>query len=128
MRKKIVLDASAWIEYLVGSDKGMQVAKHIREKQPVMNSINLMEVCVYALRKGLNDEKIFRDTLQQVYVIGLTGQESIHAARLYFKAVEKQSKLSYADAIALTTADELKTTLITCDNDFSGIKQAVVIR
>ncbi len=53
---------------------------------------------------------------------------SLHAARWHFVVRKKKPKFSYGDALALAAADDFEALLVTCDNDFSGMKNVLVVR
>ncbi len=126
-RKDIVLDASAWIEYLRGTTKGAHVEKEIAHKRATMCAFNIMEVCVHARRTGADDELVARATLDQMHVMPVDAELAINASRLYTEARKKRKKFSYGDALALMTADALGARLLTCDTDFAGLKGAKLI-
>lgn len=123
-----VLDSSAWIEYAKGSERGGLVRSAVLGKQLYMCSYNVTEACAHALRAGVNDELVLRAILDKTIQIHVDAKLAIAAARMYHAARKKKPKFSYGDALAYVAADEFGLKLLTCDNDFAGVKNAVVVR
>ncbi len=126
---KFVLDSSAWIEYLDGSEKGSKIKKYIDETENSIysNGLIVAEVCVAFLKRGyepLNSLITIQSIskfLELEYEIGL------EAAKMYYLVRKNNNKFSLADAVILTLANSINGKVITCDSDFVGIKNAIFI-
>jgi predicted nucleic acid-binding protein len=123
-----VLDTSAWIEFAKGSERGSRVRAATASKQLYMCAFSVTEACAHSLRSGEDDEMALRMILDKAVLIHVDGKLAIAAARMYHAARKKKPKFSYGDALAYVAADEHGLKLLTCDNDFLGVKNAVVVR
>lgn len=122
------LDASAWIEYFKGTIKGKKIADMIVNKTVYVSTYNIYEVCSVLGREGKDVETVLRTLLDRATTIHVSSEIAGNAAQLYKVARTKKPKFSGGDAIAFVTADDFGLPLITCDNDFQGMKNAVVVR
>jgi uncharacterized protein with PIN domain len=122
------IDASAWIEYLRGTPKGKKIADTIAKKNVYVSTMTVYEVAAVLGREGNDVESVVRNVLARAITIHVSSEIAGNAAQFYKVARVKKPKISGGDAIAFVTADDFGLPLITCDNDFQGIKNAIVIR
>lgn len=117
-----LIDSSAWIEWLLGSPVGVDVAKSIPEKEIwVVPTVVQLELTKW-LRREMGDqiaEKVVAFTNTCV-VIPLDTKLALVAAD-----VIAEYKLSMADAIIYATALEYCDELITCDTHFIGLSKVI---
>ena len=124
----LILDASAWVEYLRGSPRGRQVASLIEGKQVLVSSFTVFEVAAVLGKEGENIKDVVRVLLDRALVHHLSSQTAANAAQFYVAARKTRQKLSSGDALVFSTADELGFPLVTCDNDFTGLSGVIVVR
>ena len=93
-----VVDTSAWIEWLVGSPLGKQLARKIPEKtQCVVPTIVQLELAKWLTREAGEDQadQMIAYT-QKCVVVPLDTRIALHAADLH-----RQYKLATADAVCM---------------------------
>lgn len=117
-----LIDSSAWIEWMLGSQVGAVVAKSIPEKEIwVVPTVVQLELAKW-LRREMGDrvsEKVIAFTNTCV-VVPLDTKLALVAAH-----VIAELKLSMADAIIYATAIEYCDELITCDAHFVGLPKVI---
>jgi predicted nucleic acid-binding protein len=110
-----IVDSSCWIEYLMDSDIGAQVASLIENAaELIVPTITLYEV--YKKLLAEKDEEYALDVvsyMQTGMVIELTATLSISAAR-----IRRTHKLPMADSIIYATSLYHQATIWTCDKHF----------
>ena len=129
---KFVLDAWAILALLQGEEPAATQVKQLLEEAQTgqitlfISIINLGEV-FYRVGQ-VKGESEARQTLSQIgslnlSVISATDERVLAAATLKIK-----HPISYADAFAATTANELEATLVTGDPELTGLQDYLRIR
>ena len=127
---RYVIDAYAWIEYLIGSDTGTKVYA-ILEKENIETytcAVTVAEVVSKVAREG-KDVKIAYDVLLSNSKVINADEELSKDAGLVHAEVRKTEKdFGLADAYVLATARKLKAKVLTGDPHFKNMKEAVLIK
>ncbi len=123
----IVLDCSAWVEYLKGSDLGEIVKKYIAENDIVTPSIVLIELSCKAEKEKWNFQEQLKFIKSKSTIIGLTERMILQCGKNYIEQRKKKPKFGIADAIILTTAKEINAKILTKDNDFQGLNEVILL-
>lgn len=113
-----VIDTSAWIEYLLGSETGRRVAPEMPERsRSVIPTIVQFELAKWLARE--TDEraaaKAIADTMKCI-LADLDTKIALRAAEL-----ARAHKLAVADAIIYATALVYNAELVTCDAHFKDL-------
>ncbi len=131
---KIVIDAYAWIELFVGSEKGLKVKAILESADEVYTpGTVLAEIARKYLREGADDKTV--DARLEVIAsasniahvdVGI----ALEAARCYIELLTcaKKSKLSTPslfDAIVLATGRLLRSKIVTGDKHFKNFSETV---
>jgi uncharacterized protein len=114
-----LIDTSAWIEWLIDSDLGRKISRHIPERSEwLVPTIIQLELAKWLTRE-LGEEKA-----DQVVAFTQTCQVSALDTNIALSAAEYCAKfrLSTADAIVYATALAHKAELVTCDHHFKGLQ------
>lgn len=113
-----VVDTSAWIEWLVASPVGKQLAHEIPDKAlcivPTIVQLELSKWLVRELGEAQADQ-VMAYTMK-CRVEPLDTATALRAADLH-----RQHKLATADAIVYATAVQHGAELLTCDAHFKGL-------
>lgn len=122
---KLLIDTSAWIEFLIGSPLGVQLGTRFPEAHDIiMPTIVQLELAKWLNRErgedGANAILAFSTTCD---VRPLTTALALSAAALH-----QAHKLATADAIIYATALEANATLLTCDRHFEGLTGVELVR
>ena len=125
---KIIIDASAWIEYLEDSLKGKKVSEMLDSLQnEVYTPVSVIaEVLHKTLKQGLDIERALEIMQQISTIIPLGLDNSIDAARLYAKYRTKSNSFGMLDAFVVATAREVNGKILTFDNGFRQIREAII--
>lgn len=123
-----IIDSSVWIEYFSGSEKGKK-SKEIIETKKIATSI----ICIAELAdKFAWEERSFHNHLLFIQsksaILPLNIPILLLAAEVKFEQRKKKPKFGLADALQFATAKEMKTILVTTDNDFSDLSGVLLLR
>ncbi|MEM3697400.1 MAG: PIN domain-containing protein [Candidatus Bathyarchaeia archaeon] len=136
MKTAVVIDAYAWIEIFIGSQKG-EKAKEILQKaeEAYTPDIVLAEIARKYMREGAKEQTIHErlKTIEETSEITPIDKETaIESAKCHMQLTEKTKKEklkapSLFDAIILATAKTLNAKIITGDEHFKGLSQTIWI-
>ncbi len=125
---KYLIDSSAWIEYLEGSEAGEKVHKILKENNEIfIVSIIIAEVISKVKRKGLNTELAYESIIKNSNILDLSPKICKEAGLLHAELKNKQRSLSLADALIITSTRKLNAKLITKDADFKPFSNVIII-
>ena len=114
----ILVDTSAWIEWLIGSPTGEKLAEHLPEQAdwlvPTMVQLELAKWLAREVGEDKADQVIAFTQVCQV--VPLDTEIALAAADAC-----RAHKLATADAIVFATARARGATLLTCDTHFKDL-------
>ena len=120
----VLVDTSAWIEWLIGSPTGDKLASHLPEQSewlvPTIVQLELAKWLTRELGEDKADQVIAYTQVCQV--IPLDTEITLAAAEAC-----RAHKLATADAIIFATARQRGATLLTCDAHFAGLPCVTLI-
>lgn len=122
------IDSSAWIEYFSGTDKGRKIKDEVDKGDILITGFVVAEVCTKFLKEGRSTRVVLDAFASLASFIDFNAHLGERTAQIYVELRKKKSKFSMADAHVLACAQEFRAKVVTCDNDFVGIKEAVVVR
>ena len=121
----ILIDTSAWIEWLVGSPTGDVVATHLPDQTqwlvPTMVQLELSKWTTREVGEDKADQVIAFTQLCRI--VALDTETALLAAESC-----RKHKLATADAIIFASAQINGADLITCDGPFDGLPGVTVIK
>lgn len=118
-----VVDTSAWIEWLTGSELGGRLRSELPEKLSlIVPTIVQLELAKWLIRERGEEvaDQVIAYTLK-CNVVPLDTEVALLAAELH-----RAHKLATADAIVYATALKQKAELLTCDKHFEGLPEVVL--
>ena len=125
----IVVDASAWLEYLNGTKEGELVKKILNNANNMLftNNVTLSEVVSVAKRRGKDAEVAAKAVLNlsQIYEGNVLFFKEI--GLLHAELRKKIPHFPLADAFVLLTAKKLNGKIVTGDSHFKGFKDVIMI-
>lgn len=113
-----LVDTSAWIEWLIGSPTGEDVAVYLPDQSDwLVPTIVQLELAKWLMREMDEDkaDQVLAFT-QVCWVIPLDTETAVAAAEAC-----RTHKLATADAIVFAAARANNATLLTCDRHFDGL-------
>jgi len=124
--RMITFDTYAWIEYLMGSEKGRFVSHYVNSEDPIFTpTICLAELMVKFLRDGVseaNRKKSIELVRKRSMLMQLDDEIALKAAEV------KNEGLPLVDAIIYATALQNKTQLLTGDKHFEDYPEIVFLK
>ena len=127
---KYVVDAWAWIEYLVGSEYGSKLNEILDDdgSEVYTCAVSLAEVVSKVAREGRDVEVAYSLLLSNSQIMNADEELSKQAGLLHAEVKQKEKNFGLADAYVLATAKKLKSKVLTGDPHFKNIKDAVLIK
>lgn len=120
----VLVDTSAWIEWLIGSATGDRLAEHLPDQAdwlvPTMVQLELAKWLTREVGEDKADQVIAFTQVCQV--IPLDTDVALEAAE-----VCRAHKLAAADAIVFATARARGATVLTCDGHFEGLPGVTLV-
>ena len=120
----VLVDTSAWIEWLIGSATGGRVAEHLPEQAdwlvPTMVQLELAKWLSREVGEDKADQVIA--FMQVCQVVPLDTEIALAAADAC-----REHRLATADAIMFATARARGAFLLTCDQHFEGLPGVTLI-
>jgi len=130
MIRKYVIDAYAWVEYLIGTQAGAKVAA-VLEKEDVevyTCAVTVAEVVSKAAREGQDVDLVYDILVRNSQVVNVDEEISKEAGVLHAEMRKTSKDFGLADAYALTIARRTKSKVLTGDLHFKGVKEAIFIQ
>ena len=120
----ILVDTSAWIEWLIGSPTGEKLAGHLPNQADwLVPTIVQMELAKWLTREVGEDKADQVIAFTQVcQVVPLDTEIALAAADAC-----RVHKLASADAVIFATARAQGATLLTCDKHFEGLPDVTLV-
>jgi predicted nucleic acid-binding protein len=120
----VLVDTSAWIEWLLGSPTGDQLAQHLPEQSDwLVPTMVQLELAIWLTREVGEDKADQVIAFTQVcQVVPLDTEIALAAAEAC-----RTHKLATADAIVFATARAKGARLLTCDKHFEGLPGVTLI-
>jgi predicted nucleic acid-binding protein len=120
----ILVDTSAWIEWLIGSPTGDKLAPHLPDQADwLVPTMVQMELAKWLTREVGEDKADQVIAFTQICHVALLDTEIALAAADACRV----HKLASADAIIFATARAQGATLLTCDKHFDGLPGVTLV-
>jgi len=126
---RCVIDAYAWIEYLIGSKAGDRVRAVLEEENNEVYTcaVTVAEVVSKTAREGRDFEAAYDILLSNSQVVNVDEEVSKEAGVLYMEMRKTKRDFGLADAYVLAIARRIKSRVLTGDLHFEGVKEAILI-
>jgi len=128
--RKYVIDASAWVEYLIGSRAGEKVRSVLDAENSEIYTcaVTVAEVVSKTAREGQDFEVAYDVLTSNSQVVCVDEGISKDAGLLHSKMRETEKEFGLADAYLLAIARKLGAMVLTGDLHFKGVREAVFIK
>ena len=125
-----MVDAWAWVEYLVGSELGTKLNKILDESNNEVYTcaITLAEVISKVARENRDVEAAYNILSSNSQIVKIDKELSLEAGLLHCEVRKALKDFGLADAYVLATARKLNAKVLTGDLHFKNIKDAVMIK
>ena len=127
---KYVIDAYAWIEYLIGSGIGAKVNEVIDQENVELYTcaVTVAEVISKVAREKQDTEKAYEILLSNSQILNADEELSKQTGLLHAEMRKTEKDSGLADAYVLATARKLKSKVLTGDPHFRNLKEAIMIK
>ena len=129
MSERYVVDAYAWIEYLIGSKSGEKVKAALEgnDSEIFTCAVTVAEVVSKTVREGGDFEAAYDILLSNSQVVDVDEELSKEAGLLHSEMRRARRDFGLADAYVLAVAKRMKSKILTGDAHFEGVKGAVLL-
>lgn len=130
MSEKYVIDAYAWIEYLIGSRAGEKVKLVLEEENNEVYTcaVTVAEVVSKTAREGRNFQAAYDILVSNSQVVNVNEEASKEAGVLHSEMRKTRRDFGLADAYVLAVARRTGSKVLTGDPHFRGVKEAVLLK
>lgn len=124
-----IVDSYAWVEYLLGSPKGQEVAKLMAEQNREFITIIccLAEINCWALRNNQNFSQIYNIIRANSSIVDISEHEWIDAGKERHMQREKQPDFGLIDAVLLVKQKALGAKILSGDRHFKDIRNTIFL-
>jgi predicted nucleic acid-binding protein len=125
-----VIDAWAWVEYLVGSEHGAKLNRILNEdnNEVYTCAVTLAEIISKVAREKRDVESAYNMVSSNSQIVNVNKELSMQAGLLHCEMRKTQKDFGLADAYVLATARRLNAKVLTGDLHFKNIKDAEMIK
>ena len=125
---RILIDSSAWIEYLEGSSKGEKVREILSDSNEVfVLTLMIAEVVSKVKRKGMDVDLAFNAITKNAKTLEISQEAAKEAGLLHADMRKKIKDFGLMDALILIAARKLKASILTSDSHFKNFKECIFI-
>ncbi|MAH45722.1 hypothetical protein CMI37_07820 [Candidatus Pacearchaeota archaeon] len=126
---KFVVDSYAWIEYLDGTMMGETVKKILKgDNEFYTLSLIVSEVISRVKRMDQDVDVAYNAIISNSKIIQLDSEFSKEAGLLHAKMNKEIKNFGLVDSILLLCARKLRAKIVTGDEHFRNVKEAVLIK
>ena len=123
----MLLDTSAWIELLEATKNAVHVKEALLKENCYTSIVTIAEIVNWAEKERKDYGKIIENIGKASTIMGLDEQISVLAGRLNFERKKANRKWGMIDSFILASATIYGLKILTKDNDFSDVAEAVVL-
>ena len=125
-----VIDAFAWVEYFEGSALGEKVKEIVEDKGNTIftSVITLAELSSFYGRKNKSFDEAQKILLSLCSIFPLSFEDAVECGTIHADMRKERKHIGLADCIVLHTARKVKGKIVTGDQDFRGMKDALMIK
>jgi predicted nucleic acid-binding protein len=130
MNERYVVDAYAWIEYLIGSEPGAKVKNILEDEgnEVFTCAVTVAEVVSKTIREGRNAEAAYDVLSGNSVIVDADSEISRDAGTLHADARKTKKDFGLSDAYVLAVSKITESKILTGDPHFEGIRNVVQIK
>ena len=125
---RVIVDSSAWIEYLSGSQKGKSTQSYIDSNELYTTSLCVAEIAAKAKRENYPLETALQALQSLSKIITIDFEMAKEAGALYVDLRRNKPKISLSDAITVVAAHKKDAKILTFDRDFEKLPQTILLK
>jgi predicted nucleic acid-binding protein len=130
MNERYVMDAYAWIEYLIGSELGTKVKTILDDEsnEVFTCAVTVAEVVSKTIREGRNAETAYNILTGNSVIVDVDSEISRDAGTLHADVRKTKKDFGLSDAYVLAVSKITESKILTGDPHFEGIKNVIPIK
>jgi len=130
MNDRYIIDAYAWIEYLVGSEPGISVRTILEdERNDIFTcAVTVAEVVSKTIREGWNAETAYDILTGNSVIVDIDGGISRDAGVLHADMRKTRKDFGLSDAYVLATSRITESKILTGDPHFRDIQNTILVK
>ena len=124
-----IIDTSAWIEYLIGSNKGKILTNLFKSAANKFITVecSLAELTGYSLREKIDFRRIYGMIRQNSIILPVLTEHWLEAGKIKTQLRGKLQGFGLIDALLVAKQKELNCKLISADSHFNSLKDVVYL-
>ena len=122
----MIIDSYAWVEYFIGSEKGENVKKLIKQ-QCYTSIVSLAEITEWCLKNNKDIEKRINLIKSQSEILIINERIAILAAKINHERKKMIAGWGMMDSLILATALSYNLGIVTGDKHFSDIENVIIL-
>jgi predicted nucleic acid-binding protein len=130
MNERYVMDAYAWIEYLIGSELGTKVKTILDDEsnEVFTCAVTVAEVVSKTIREWRNAETAYNILTGNSVIVDVDSEISRDAGTLHADVRKTKKDFGLSDAYVLAVSKITESKILTGDPHFEGIKNVIPIK
>lgn len=128
-RVLFLADTYAWIEYLIGSERGRKVKELLKDERNIFFTLEccLAELKGWCLKENKDFKKLYDIVVSNSTIISIETSDWIRAAEIRFAMRKRIKDFGLIDSLLLAKQEKLGCKLLTGDKHFKGLNNVVFI-
>ena len=124
---KLVIDSYAWIEYLEGTALGLKVKEFMEDNELYTISLTISEVVSRIKRKQMNADMAYSAIISNSSIVQIDSQLAKDAGLFHAEIRSKIKDFGLVDSLILCLAKKINAKVLTGDEHFRGMKEAILL-
>lgn len=127
---RYLIDAWAWVEYLIASDYGSKIKEFVENDENDIFTcvLNIAEVVSMTKRENKDSESAYEKICSLSHLYSIDEETSKEAGLVHAEMKKTIKDFGLIDAFVLAIARKLNAKIITGDEHFKKMKEAIFIR
>lgn len=123
-----VIDSFAWLEYFAGSNSGLKAKPFIENGKGITPTIIIAELSEKYRREKLAFNADLNFIAAKTRVVTLDSEIAVNAGALSYERKRLVKRWGLVDSIVLATARKHKGRIVTGDEHFRDLTEAIMIK
>ena len=124
----MILDTSAWVEFIEGTKRGQEVKAVLEREENFTSIVTISEITQWCLRNGRENVAATIDEVKRIsQILPLTETISIGAGKLNHERKKAGKKWGMIDSMIVATAQAYDLRILTKDYAFRDLPVAQIL-
>ena len=126
--EKFLIDSYAWVEYLAGSKIGVRAKTYIESGSAYTPTIVIAEISSKFEREKLDFSRALRFMETKTSIVDLDRDTAARVGNIDTENRTRVKGWGLADSIVLSTSRSMKAKVVTGDEHFRNLREAIMIK